>query len=393
MDVRTRLFGSLLLMAFMVNFGRTIFAPFVEEFQVVFGVGPAALGLVTSLVWFGTAVGRIPVAIGLTRIPRDRMLGAMGALIVGGSVLTATAVTIAQLQLGAFLLGLGAGGYFVIVVPFLGAIFPDSVGRAIGVHGVAVQVAAVVVGPTAIVAIATDGWRMVFWAIAVTLTVVTVVSVALVRRRVDAGAATTHREFTAVITHWRPVAGALVITATAGFLWIGFFNFFVSYLLAEKGVGITRGGWLLTVMFAAGVPAFYIAGRVVDRFPPLPFIYLMLGVFGVGMIALTVVDTLWATVGLTVLIGFSIHTLFPSIDTWLIRQLDATVRESAYASFTGLSLLIESAGPGTVGWLVARGVDYGTVFRSFAFAVLGMVVMMTVVTGRWAPDQLRRNPS
>ena len=119
----------------------------------------------------------------------------------------------------------------------------------------------------------------------------------------------------------------------------------------------------------------------------------MLGVFGVGMIALTVVDTLWATVGLTVLIGFSIHTLFPSIDTWLIRQLDATVRESAYASFTGLSLLIESAGPGTVGWLVARGVDYGTVFRSFAFAVLGMVVMMTVVTGRWAPDQLRRNPS
>jgi hypothetical protein len=43
--VPTRLFSSLLVMVFMMNFGRTIFAPFVEEFQVVFGVGPAALGV------------------------------------------------------------------------------------------------------------------------------------------------------------------------------------------------------------------------------------------------------------------------------------------------------------------------------------------------------------
>ncbi|MDR9444762.1 MAG: MFS transporter [Haloquadratum sp.] len=387
----TRLFSSLLVMVFMMNFGRTIFAPFVEEFQVVFGVGPAALGVVTSLVWFGAAAGRIPVAYGLTRISRHRMLGVMGGVGVGGAMLTAMATTVGQLQLGALALGLGAGGYFVIAVPLLGAIFPDAVGRSIGVHGMAAQVAAVVVGPVAIVAIATDGWRVVFWAIAVTLALVTVVSVSLLRARADTGASTTHREFTAVIAHWRPVAVALVITATAGFLWIGYFNFFVSYLLTAKGVGITQGGWLLTVMFAAGVPAFYIAGRVVDRLPPLPFIYLMLSCFAVGIIALTAVQRLWAVVAVTILIGFSIHTLFPSIDTWLIRQLDPAVRESAYASFTGLSLLIESAGPGTVGWLVAQGVGYDVVFRTFAVIVLVMVAVMTILTRSAGRAQSRWN--
>jgi Arabinose efflux permease len=391
--VRTRLFGSLLVMVFLLNFGRTIFAPFVEEFQVVFGVGPAALGLVTSLVWFGAAAGRIPVAYGLTRISRHRMLGVMGAVAVGGAVLTASAMSIGQLQLGALAIGLGAGGYFVIAVPLLGAIFPDAVGRSIGIHGMAAQVAAVIVGPIAIVAIVTEGWRPIFWTLAGTLAVVTVVSVVLLRAQADAGMPTTHREFTAVLAHWRPVTVALVITATAGFLWIGYFNFFVSYLLAAKGVDISLGGWLLTLMFAAGVPAFYIAGRVVDRLPPLPFIYLMLSSFAGGIIALTAVDRLWAIVGLSLLIGFSIHTLFPAIDTWLIRQLDPTVRESAYASFTGLSLLIESAGPGTVGWLVARGVEYDVVFRSLAVMVVVMVAIMTVLTTGSARAQSRGNRS
>jgi Arabinose efflux permease len=296
-------------------------------------------------------------------------------------------MTIGQLQLGALALGLGTGGYFVIAVPLLGVIFPDAVGRAIGIHGMAAQLAAVIVGPIAIVAIAADSWRVVFWALACTLTVSTTVSVILVRSQPNVGPMTTHREFTAVFEHWRPVAVALVITATAGILWIGYFNFFVSYLLTVKGVGITRGGWLLTVMFAAGVPAFYIAGRIVDRLPPLPFIYVMLGIFAVGIMLMTTVQELPMIFVVTVVIGFSIHTLFPAIDTWLIRQLDPTVRESAYASFTGLSLLIESSGPTIVGSLVSSGIGYDAVYRSGAVFVLFMILIMAGLTANMGDSQ------
>jgi predicted MFS family arabinose efflux permease len=385
--VRTRLFGSMLVMVFLLNLGRTVFAPFVEEFQTVFGVGPAALGVVTSLVWFGAAAGRIPVAYGLTKIARDRMLGVMGAIGVFGAVLTATAMTIGQLQLGALAIGLGTGGYFVIAVPLLGVIFPDAVGRAIGIHGMAAQLAAVFVGPIAIVAIAADSWRLVFWALACTLAVATAVSVILLRGVANTGPLTTHREFTAVLDHWRPVTIALVITATAGILWIGYFNFFVSYLLTAKEIGITRGGWLLTVMFAAGVPAFYIAGRVVDRLPALPFIYVMLGIFAVGIVLMTTAQKLPMILVVTVVIGFSIHTLFPAIDTWLIRQLDPTVRESAYASFTSASLLIESSGPTIVGLLLTYGIGYDAIFRSGAVLVLFMLLVMAGLTASMGGGQ------
>jgi len=385
--VRTRLFGSMLVMVFLLNLGRTVFAPFVEEFQTVFGVGPAALGVVTSLVWFGAAAGRIPVAYGLTKIARDRMLGVMGAIGVFGAVLTATAMTIGQLQLGALAIGLGTGGYFVIAVPLLGVIFPDAVGRAIGIHGMAAQLAAVFVGPIAIVAIAADSWRLVFWALACTLAVATAVSVILLRRVANTGPLTTHREFTAVLDHWRPVTIALVITATAGILWIGYFNFFVSYLLTAKEIGITRGGWLLTVMFAAGVPAFYIAGRVVDRLPALPFIYVMLGIFAVGIVLMTTAQKLPMILVVTVVIGFSIHTLFPAIDTWLIRQLDPTVRESAYASFTSASLLIESSGPTIVGLLLTYGIGYDAIFRFGAVLVLFMLLVMAGLTASMGGGQ------
>jgi hypothetical protein len=51
-----RLYGSLLGMVFVVNFGRVAFAPLVEPLQAAFDVGRAVVGAVVSLVWFGTAL-------------------------------------------------------------------------------------------------------------------------------------------------------------------------------------------------------------------------------------------------------------------------------------------------------------------------------------------------
>ena len=42
-----RLYGSLLGMVFVVNFGRVAFAPLVEPLQAAFDVGPAAVGAET----------------------------------------------------------------------------------------------------------------------------------------------------------------------------------------------------------------------------------------------------------------------------------------------------------------------------------------------------------
>jgi len=46
----------------------------------------------------------------------------------------------------------------------------------------------------------------------------------------------------------------------------------VTYL-GTVGVGERAGRTLLQVMFAAGVPAFYVSGRLADRLPAVPYLF------------------------------------------------------------------------------------------------------------------------
>ena len=158
-----RLFGSLLGLVFLVNFGRVAFAPLLPELQTAFDVGPAAVGVAASLVWFGTGAIRLPVGYLLTRVARHRVVVATGVVLALASVFTALADSIRLLQLGALLVGLASGAYFATAVPLISDLYPQGVGRAVGVHGTAAQLAAVVAPTTVVVVLAAATWRAVFW--------------------------------------------------------------------------------------------------------------------------------------------------------------------------------------------------------------------------------------
>ncbi|WP_325064191.1 MFS transporter, partial [Halobacterium bonnevillei] len=71
------------------------------------------------------------------------MLGSGGLLAVSSAGMT-LAPTIEFVMLGAFLVGIASGSYFIAANPLVSELFPDRVGRVIGVHGTASQVAAAV---------------------------------------------------------------------------------------------------------------------------------------------------------------------------------------------------------------------------------------------------------
>ena len=79
------------------------------------------------------------------------MLGA-GALLTAAAALTASATSIPLLQAGAFAFDVTSGAYYASAVPLIGDLYPDAVGRAVGVHGVAARAAAVL-APTLAVAL------------------------------------------------------------------------------------------------------------------------------------------------------------------------------------------------------------------------------------------------
>jgi predicted MFS family arabinose efflux permease len=377
--VTRRLFGSLLGLVFLVNFGRVGFAPLLPELQRAFGVGPAAVGFAASLVWVGTGAVRLPVGYLLTRVARHRVVVATGVVLALASGFTALADSIRLLQFGALLVGLASGVYFATAVPLISDLYPQGVGRAVGVHGTAAQLAAVV-APTAVVAVLQVAtWRVVFWLLAAGSLLMTGVLYYAARREGVPSGAAADRNFRAALAHWRIIGSGMLMIATAGFVWQGLFNFYVSYLTAAKSLDVATASTLLTLTFAAGVPAFWFGGRLADRLPHVPYIIGLLCAFTAGVVAITVVGGVVALAAVSVLLGLVIHALFPALDTYVLGALPADVRGSTYAVFSGLSILLEATGSSVVGVLTEAGYRFDTVFQLFAGGLVVAVVVLCLL--------------
>jgi predicted MFS family arabinose efflux permease len=379
---RRELFGSLCALVFLVNLARVVFAPLVQPVAADFGVTAASLGVVTSAAWLGSAAPRLPTGYLLTRVPRYRVVAATGALLVGTSLFTALSGSVVQLAVGAFLMGLSSGMYFIAANPLVSELFPDSVGRAIGLHGMVSQLAAVG-APLAVSAILLVGdWRTTFLWVAGVAAVATAGLVWAARRTPLPEAGAEDRSLlVAARAQWPIVLTGIAMVGTAGFLWNGLFNLYGDYLEVAKEIGPATGRTLLSLMFAAGVPAFLVSGRLADRLPNVPLLLGILTGFAGCVLVLTAVEGVLAVAAVSVVLGYVVHSLFPVVDTYLLASLPDRNRASAYALYSASMMFVQALGSGSVGLAVARGVGYAVVFRALAGGVVAVVVGLALLYG------------
>lgn len=381
---RARLFGSLCGLVFLVNFARVVFAPLLGEFIDEFAIREGTAGLIVTLVWVGSAFPRLPTGWLLTKVPRHYVVLGAGGVLTVASIFIAQASTVPAVMAGAFGMGLASGSYFVAANPLISELFRDRVGRVMGIHGTASQLAAVAAAPVVTLAIVLD-WRIVFVGLAVAAASVTALIFLMAQRTDLPSAGADDVNFLAgARSEWRIILVGVVILGLTGFVWQGLFNFYELFM-RSKGLPVATARNILTVIFAAGVPAFFVSGQLADRFPLVPYITAILAVF-VGLVFL-----LLETSGLVPLlvvsaaIGFVIHALFPAMDTYLLDTLPDESRGSAYAVYSGGMMLAQAGGSTAVGTLVERGFTYETVFGSFA---AGLVVLVLSIAALDRADRL-----
>jgi predicted MFS family arabinose efflux permease len=362
-------------MILLVNLARVVFAPLVGEFIGVFDIGEGTAGLIVTMAWVGSASLRIPTGWLLTRVPRHWVVLGTGGILTAAAAFTATTNSVPTLGLGALLMGLASGAYFVAANPLVSELYPERVGRAMGIHGMASQVGAVVAAPFVTLVLATfASWRGTFVGIAVAAFLATVAFFVAARRADLPDAGSADRDLLgAVRSEWRLVGVGVVVLGLTGFVWQGLFNFYELYMQA-KGLGDATAKNMLTIVFGAGVPAFIVSGRLADRFPHVPYILSIVTAFVLGVLLLTVVEGLVPLLVVTAGIGFVIHSLFPALDTYLLGTLPDDTRASAYAVYSGLMMVIQASGSSVVGALVEAGVTYDTVFTALALGLSGMVL-------------------
>jgi len=373
-------------MVFLANLSRIVFAPLIQPAAADFGVQTATLGVVTSAAWLGSAAPRLPTGYLLTRVRRHRVIAGMGALLVCTSVFTGLSTSPAHLVVGAFLMGVSSGVYFIAANPLVSELFPERVGQAIGVHGTASQVAAVgaPVGLSAILLV--GNWRHTFFGIAA-LAAVTTLGLVYASRRTDLPDAGSNDRslLTAVRAQWPVILTGIAFVGSAGFLWNGLFNLYGDYLELIKGVDPETGRLLLSLMFAAGVPAFFLTGMLADRVPNVPLLLAIVTGFALSVLALTVVEGVLAIAVVSVFVGYTVHSLFPAIDTYTLSALPDRHRASAYAAFSASMMSVQALGSGSIGIAVSRGLGYTPIFRGLAVA---LVAVGAVMGGLYRTDRL-----
>jgi predicted MFS family arabinose efflux permease len=270
---------------------------------------------------------------------------------------------------GAFLMGVGSGVYFVAAHPFVSELYPERVGQMMGLHGASNQLAAVAATPFVTLALLVD-WRVALWIISAGAVLATVFTWHSGRQTELPQAGTADRRFvTSAFSQWRLVVTALAITGLSMFVWQGLFSFYELYM-ESKALAGQEAGALLTLVFVAGVPAFYVGGDLAERLPHVPYILAIVGSLGVCVSLLTVFNDLLVLVLLTACIGFFGHAMYPAVDTYLLNTLPDDSRASAYATFSSTAILTQALGSAVVGRLIEGGYSYDQVFGTAAFLIL-----------------------
>jgi len=372
---RRRLFGSLCGLVFFLNLARIVFAPLLDVFIAEFGIGEATAGLIVTLAWVGSASLRLPAGWLLTKVPRHYLVIISGTILSISAAGAGAAVTVRQLMVGAFFMGTASGVYFVSANPLLSELFPDRVGRVMGIHGAATQVAAVAAAPLVAVSLWVD-WRFALWAIAVGTAVVTIATVIVARQTEMPAAGEADRSLLAgARSEWRIILAALALAGGAVFVWQGVFNFYELYM-QSRGLSPNEASTMLTIIFAAGVPAFFVAGELADDLPSVPLLLGIVASFAGCLLLVVAADGLVTLAIASALTGFVIHALFPATDAYILTALPDSARGSAYAVFSSVWMLSQSGGSSAVGELIERGFAYGTVFIAAAVVLFATVVVL-----------------
>jgi predicted MFS family arabinose efflux permease len=372
-------FGSLLGFVFLVNLGRVVFAPLLEPIRATTGATDGALGLLATMVWVGSALPRLPTGYLLTRVTRAKAIFGSGVVLTVGAVFTALAPSPRLLLVGAFTMGVASGVYIISANTLISELFPSQPGRALGKHGVAAQIAAVAAPAMVSAALIVGTWRTTLQVIAVAAAVVTVVFTVLARRTDLPDVGGEDRDVLGAIrAQWHIVVTAVATLGVTSFVWNGLFNFYVTYLVSI-GFSSDVGRQLLLVTFGAGIPAFYVSGRLADRLAPIPYMLVILALFTGCILLLPSVTAFWPLVALSAATGYIIHSIFPAVDTYLLGTLPDRHRASAYAAYGAGMMVLQAPGSVVVGTLRDAGVTFPAIFQGMAAALVVVLVVLVAL--------------
>jgi MFS family permease len=297
----------------LLNGARMIYPVIIPYFETAYGLSLAVAGLLVAVLWFFAAVGQLPGGILADRY-NERTLMALGATVVAAAlVLVILSPSPLTLFLATAIWGLGHSLYPIARITFLANLYPDRLGKVLGVTMASGDIGQTVLPPIAAIFAAAFAWQMGLGFVVPLLVLVVILLSSIPSSQRSRERATSTQSIWKtldVVAKLRtPELGLMTgILFLYMFIWQSFTAFYPTYLTTVKNLSPSVASTLFGFFFAAGVLVKPVAGAAYDRFGMRRSLVGILTPAVTGFFLLPVIDNRWSLLGITALISTMLGT-------------------------------------------------------------------------------------
>jgi MFS transporter, YNFM family, putative membrane transport protein len=363
--------------------------PVLPELSRDFGVGPAQAGLTVSAVVFAIAAASTSLGVLSDALGRRRVMVASAALLVLPTVACAFAPSFAALLVLRALQGIFIPGVTAVSVAYAGDRYPlDELPRVVaGIMGAAVAgglLGRVMAGPVT----AAFGWRATFL---VGAAATAAGAAALARELAPSparGSVQLRQAYAGVFSHLREprLVGGFLVGTSLFFGWMGLFTFLPYHLTSPRYGLPTALVSSVYLVYAAGVVASPVAGRLAQRFSPRVVMAAGLAAGAVGAVATLARPLPIVILGLVVFVGgaYTAQAIAPSFVNASARMAKGAA-SALYLTFYYVGGTLGASLPG----LAWQRFGWPGVVTACVAALAGAILADATLCGR----PLRQNAS
>lgn len=366
----------------IVRLGRRALPPLLPTIIADLSITPFQAGIALSLASLGVALLQFPSGRLSDQLTRKTVLLASLAILVVGSLLLSVMTVYLLLLVGAATVGIGEGLYGAADRGFLSDLFVEKRGVAFGVHTTFSDVGGIVAGGLAVGALALGAWRTAFLPAIGGLAVIAVllyqwgrepvvVEPVSFQMRETAGRLFGQRRF-----QWMLLAYSLFAVTSQGVI-----GFLPALLQADQGFSPGLASTVFAGMFATGIVARPIAGRLSDWRHRLIIAGTGLIIGTLGLVFLvTAASPVVVTVGVVVF-AVGQKAFPPTMQAYLMDAFPDTSMAGDLGAARTVYIGVGSVGPAYVGYVATR-LSFTAAFTGFvaAFFASGLIVLGLVLT-------------
>jgi len=365
----------------VLNGTRMIYPVLLPYFTEEFGFSLATGGLLITTIWLAYAIGQVPGGILADRYGERKTLTGSVALVTISLVFVLFAPTTIVLFTATAAFGLGYSQYPIARITALSDIYPEQIGRALGITMASGDLGQTILPPVASVLAVAVAWQLGLGFVLPFLCIAAVVIWIILEKHEPVDAATTDSSHNGI----RYVTGKLrdptlvvvwVIMFLFIFVWQTFSAFYPTYLIEMKSFSPTMAGLMLGLFFAVGVIAKPAAGAAYDRVGIRVSLPLVLIAAIVGLGALPFVNGVVPILGVTVLVS----TMLGSgaiTQSYLADTIPQEIQGTGLGVVRSSSSMIGAAGPVVFGVIAEAGYfDQGYLLLA---AIIALITFTTLL--------------